>query len=222
MLDFLKPQLIPPYLKSEIERKFCYINNMRAKYFTIALVIYSLFISSYDVLFNQSLLTHGNFIIQFKLDIVLIVFSVIFTLYIYFNQTKSAKNIREYHKSIHFIISLTTLCWFAAKASLSSFEEEIVIQLYIIAVFLTSIVFYFSFYKYVVQILISICFFIIIALFFEREVSEIFKSSVLNLVLIVIAFLISRILYHQKTEFFMKEYEVSRLKEEKNFSNGKK
>lgn len=222
MLNSLKPQLIPPYLKDEIEKRFCYINNLRAKYFTIGLVIYSLIISSYDVLFNQHLVTHETFLIQFKLDVFLIVFSVIFTLYIYFNQTKSAKNIRGYHKSIHFIISLTTLCWFAAKACLSSFNNEIIIQVYLIAVLFISSVFYFSFYKYILQLFISIVFFIIIALFFEREISEIFESAVLNMIIVAFAFLVSRMFYHQKTEYFMKEYEVMRLKEEKNFINGNK
>jgi hypothetical protein len=222
MLKSLKPIIIPPYLQQEIDKKLCFANNLRAKNFTIALVVYSLFISTYDVVFNQRIHQQGEFLSQFKLDLILIVFSVIFTIYIFFNQVKSAKHIKSYHRIIHTIISFFLLCWGAAKACNSSFSQEILIQVYLISVFITVFMFYFPFYNYLFQLLLSIFFYIFMGLYYQIEIDEIFRLGFFNLLLIMIAFLISRFLVYQKTEYFLKEYEIFRLKDEKQFTNGQK
>jgi hypothetical protein len=222
MLKSLKPIIIPPYLEQEIYKKFCFVNNVRAKNFTIALVLYSLFISTYDVVFNQKTHQQGVFLSQFKLDLILIVFSVIFTLYIFLNQVKSAKHIKSYHHSIHTILSFFLLCWGAAKACNSSFSHEILIQVYLISVFITTFMFYFPFFNYLLQLLLSTLFYILIGLYYQIEIDEIFKLGFFNLILVTLAFLISRLLIHQKLEYFLKEYEINRLKDEKQFLNGQK
>ena len=218
----LKPIIIPPYLEQEIYVKLCYINNLRAKFLTIGLVLYSIFISFYDVLFSQKIREHDEFISHFKLDVILVVFSVIFTIYIYFNQVKSAKHIKSYHKTIHTIISFFILCWGAAKACNSSFNMEIVPQVFLTSVFITTIVFYFPFYNYLLQLLISIFFYLIIALYYQIEIDLIFRMGVFNLIIIALIFLTSRLLIHQKIEYFLKEYEINRLKDEKLFMNESK
>jgi hypothetical protein len=218
----LKPIIIPPYLEQEIYVKLCYINNLRAKFLTISLVFYSIFISSYDVLFSQKLRQHNEFVSQFKLDIILIVFSVIFTIYIYFNQVKSAKHIKSYHKIIHTIISFFILCWSAAKACNSSFSNEIIPQVFLISVFISAVVFYFPFYNFLLQLLVSIFFYVIIALYYQIEIDLIFRMGVFNIIIVSLAFLTSRLLIHQKIEYFLKEYEINRLKDEKLFINGLK
>ena len=222
MFRSLKPHNIPPYLNKEILKKLCFINNLRAKFFTIAIVCYAIFISTYDVVFNQRLLSRQDFLLQFKLDIILIVFSVIFTIYIYFNQVKSAKYIKKYHQVIHTTISFFILCWSAMKACNSSFSSEILIQIYIISAFIVSIVFFFPFYSYIFQLLGSILFYIFIALYFQIDINEVFYLGIFNLGLLMLAFLVSRLLFHQKVEYFLKEYELFRLKDEKLFLNGGK
>lgn len=222
MLNSLRTIPIPPYLEQDIFKKFCYINNLRARTFTIGLVIYSLFITSYDVVFSQHTSGQEEFIGQFKLDMILIVLAVIFTIYIFFNQVKSTRHIKTYHRSIHTIISFFVMCWGAAKACNSSFTDEIISQNYIIAIFLTAFVFYFPFYNYLLQILLSILFYIFIGLFYQIEIGEIFKHGFYNLLLIILAFSISRLLIQQKIEYYLKEYEINRLKDEKLFKNGSK
>ena len=222
MLNSLKPIIVPPYLDQEINKRLCLVNNLRAKFFTIALVFYALFISSYDVVFSQRTRVQGDYISQFKLDLVLIVFSVIFTIYVYFNQVKSAKHIKSYHRTIHTLISFFVLCWGAAKACNSSFSEDVIIQVYLVSVFITSFVFYFPFYNYLLQILMSIFFYIFIALYYQIEIDQIFNLGAFNLILVILAFVISRLLIQQKIEYFLKEYEINRLKDEKLFGNGKK
>ncbi|OFX82261.1 MAG: hypothetical protein A2W99_09395 [Bacteroidetes bacterium GWF2_33_16] len=222
MLNSLKPINIPPYLEQEINKKFCLINNIRAKFFTIALVVYALFITSYDVVFSQRIRQQDDFISQFRLDLILIVFSVIFTIYVYFNQVKSVKHIRSYHRTIHTIISFFVMCWGAARACNSSFSNEIIVQVYLTSIFITAFVFYFPFFNYLVQLILSVFFYIFIGLYYQIEINLIFNFAIFNFILIIFAFLISRLLIHQKTEFFLKEYEINRLKDEKLFANGQK
>jgi len=216
----LKPIIIPPYLEQEIYVKLCYINNLRAKFLTIGLVLYSIFISFYDVLFSQKIKEHDEFISHFKLDVILVVFSVIFTIYIYFNQVKSAKHIKSYHKTIHTIISFFILCWGAAKACNSSFSSEIVPQVFLISAFISAVVFYFPFYNFLLQLLLSVFCYVVIGLYYQIEIDLILKMGSLNLILLALAFLTSRLLIHQKIEYFLKEYEINRLKDEKLFING--
>ncbi|MGE0089232.1 MAG: hypothetical protein AB7S50_07135 [Bacteroidales bacterium] len=218
----LKPILIPPYLKEEIYIKLCFINNVRAKYLTIALIIYSFFISAYDTFLNQHIKHKHEFLSEFKLDLILVVFSVIFTIYIYFNQVKSAKHIKSYHKLVHIVISFFLMCWGAAKACNSSFSMELVPQVFLISVIIITIVFYFSFYILLLQIVVSILFYVIIALYYQIEIDLIFKLGIFNLIIIFLAFLTSRLFFHQKMEYFLKEYEINRLKDEKLFINGQK
>lgn len=218
----LKPIIIPPYLEQEIYIKLCFINNLRTKFLTIGLVCYSILISFYDVLFSQKLRQNDVFVSQFKLDIILVVFSVIFTIYVYFNQVKSAKHIRSYHKVIHTIISFFILCWGAAKACNSSFSNEIIPQVFLISVFISAIVFYFPVYSFLLQLLVSIFFYVIIALYYQIEIDLIFRMGVFNLIIVALAFLASRLLVHQKIEYFLKEYETNRLKDEKQFINAQK
>lgn len=218
----LKPILIPPYLKEEIYIKLCFINNVRAKYLTVALVIYSFFISAYDVFFNQHIKHRHEFLSEFKLDLILVVFSVIFTIYIYFNQVKSAKHIKSYHKIIHIVISFFIMCWGAAKACNSSFSMELVPQVFLISVLITTTVFYFPFYIQLFQIVTSIFFYVIIALYYQLEIDLIFRFGIFNLIIISLGFLTSRLLFHQKMECFLKEYEINRLKDEKLFINVQK
>jgi hypothetical protein len=114
------------------------------------------------------------------------------------------------------------MCWGAAKACNSSFSMEIVPQVFLISVFIATIVFYFPFYIFLLQLLISIIFYVIIALYYQIEIDLIFKLGAYNLLIIALAFLISRLLIHQKIEYFLKEYEINRLKDEKLFINGQK
>ena len=118
--------------RSEFHKKFCFMNNIRSKYFTISILVFSLLLCTYDIIILQKSIQFKFFLSCFKTDLILLVSSFLFMLFIFFNQVKSYKEIKQQHKFIHGLISFFILCWSAIKASSFTHVSESYIYFFIV------------------------------------------------------------------------------------------
>ena len=160
----------------ELIKKFCFINNIRSKYLTIGLLILALILTSHDVVITQKTKQFHFFLSQFKTDLILLVSSVVFTIYIFFNQVKSYKEVTNQHKFIHGLISLFFICWSVVKTTFYLSNGGTNIYFLIASIFIVSILYVFPFYIYFSQILFTIFLFSIFLLFINMEMKNVLIS----------------------------------------------
>lgn len=205
MKNFLNTLISPQNISKDITKRICFLNNIRSKYFTILLIICSSVFASYDIIVLQNLIDYNVFLIHFKTDIIFLVFSFIFTLYIFFNQVKTHKKIRNHHKYIHGFISIFILIW--------SFFKSIILIKYgngnfniaIISLLITSFLYMFPFYVYLGQLLFTLLFTFVVLLLFNFTLSNILSEVIILLIISFITFIISQYVFYIQTKLLQLE-----------------
>lgn len=199
-------------LNTEIIKKFCFFNNVRSKYFTVIILLLSVILSSYDILILQKIANFKFFLVNFKADIVLLVSSIIFTVYIYFNQVKSYKEIRKQHKFIHGIISLFILCWSALKSIMYNTVSTDNLYFFIGFILLFSVLYLLPKNIFLFQSAFTISFFIACSFMFNLKLDYVFKNLVFIVLFYVLAFIVSRYIYHLQYQIILKDKELEKYK----------
>lgn len=210
MIELFKAYRLPKKLSKDFRKKVCYTNNIRSKYFTLLLITLALIYSFYDILILQKTNIHKIFLLHLKADIVFLVLSFVFTLFIFFNQVKSTQKIKKYHRYIHFVISVFVLLWSAFKSVMFIKFNEGNYNLVIICILITSMTYLFPFIIYSIQLLITLLFIIITNLIFQITVTEIVESIYIVVVISILAMIVSRIIFYQQYKILVKEKEVLR------------
>jgi len=208
MANLLPFNQIPKSLESGFFKKICLINHIRSKFFTILLILFALLYCFYDVFILKKTLVNEEFVLHLKADIVFLVLSFFFTLFIYFNQVKSSQKLKTHHRYIHFVITIFVLLWSAFKSVIFVKFNEGNYNLAIICILITSIIYLFPFIMYSIQLLINLLFIITTNLVFQITITEIAKSIYMVILISVLAMIISRIMFYQQHKILTKEKEV--------------
>ena len=195
----------PPNISKDISKRLCYLNNIRSKYFTILLIVCSSVYAFYDIIILQKLIDYKVFLIHFKTDIIFLVFSFIFTLYIYFNQVKTYKKIRNHHKFIHGFISLFILAWSFFKSIILIKYGNGNLNIAIIAILLTSFLYLFPLQIYLGQLIFTLVFAFVILLLFNFTINEIFGDIIILIIISFISIIISRYVFYLQNKIFLLE-----------------
>jgi len=188
-------------------KKFCFLNNIRSKYLTISLLCISVLLTSYDILILQITEDFVFFLINFKTDIILLVASFVFMIYIFFHQVKTYKEINKQHKLIHGLISVFILCWSAFKTSIYVENNESCLYFYISSVLILSIIYLFPWYIYISQFIFSIFFFSISLILVNMNVINVFYNVLIIFFFYLISLVGSSYIYYLQTNLFIKENE---------------
>lgn len=204
---------IDKYVTENIKKNLCFINNQRARWGSIIFLIIALFSSLYDFAVYQKTVVSKIFLLHFKVDIILLVFTLLFLLYVFYHQVKKINEIKNQHRVIHGAISFLIILWGTVKSSLTILSEDMNYYIYFITILITSVIFYFPFIMYLSQLFFSYLLLLLTHLILDIS----FQSFVYNLgfifILLMISFMISRILYYYKIKFLFKEKEISKLKQ---------
>jgi len=196
MTNFIKLFSSQRNYSADFIKRMCFLNNVRSKYLTIFLILSAFAFSLYDVMIFQKTNETSVFLFHIKADIIFLVFSFIFTLYIFFNQVKTHHNIDWHHKYIHGIISLFILLWSVYKSILFIKFNDGSYNLAIIGLLITCFLYVFPLRIYLGQISISILFAFIVSLLFNLTLTEIINTIyILVLISILFAIIIS-LLFH--------------------------
>jgi hypothetical protein len=212
MKNFQNSSICPSDISKDIIKRLCFINNLRSKYFTILLIICSFFFAFYDIIILQKLIDYKVFLIHFKTDIIFLVFSFIFTLFIFYNQVKTHNNIQNHHKYIHGSISIFILIW--------SFFKSIILIKYgngnfsiaIIALLITSFFYLFTLRVYLIQVLLALVFAFIALLLFNFTISEFIGDIIILLIISCISMIISRYVFYLQHKILLMESELTNYK----------
>ena len=212
-MSFLTEIIRSDSVNNEFIKKFCFINNLRSKYLTICLLIVSVILTSYDILILQKVSDFKFFLINFKTDLILLVASFIFMVYIFFNQVKSYKEIKKQHKFTHGIISLFILCWSSFK-TLIYLESDIQSTYFLIgSILIISIVYIFPRIILFLQISFTVLFYIIGLLMLHMPFNKVIFDVLFIALFFILAFIISIYIYGIQTKLLLKDTELSSLKE---------
>ncbi|NOQ23805.1 MAG: hypothetical protein GQ564_00445 [Bacteroidales bacterium] len=214
MRNFQNTFINPQNISKDISKRLCFLNNKRSKYFTVLLIICSSSIAFYDIIIVQNLIDYKIFIIHFKTDIIFLVFSFIFTLYIFFNQVKTDKKIRNHHKFIHGSISIFILTW--------SFFKSIILIKYgngnfniaIIALLITSFLYLFNLQVYLSQLILTFIFTFITLLLFNLKISDFIEDFIILLTISCFSMIISQYVYYLQHKILLLESEVATYKKD--------
>lgn len=205
----------------KVKDKLCLINNQRAKFGSILFLIIAFFSTLYNFIIYQKTIEPKIFFLHFKVDTILLVFTIVFLLYVFYNQIKELSEIKKHHRLIHGAISLIIISWGAVKSSLTILSDENNYYIYLITILITSVIFYFPFIMYLSQVIFSYTLLWLIHLLLDISFKTFFFDLGYIFIFIMISFMISRILYYYKVKSLMKEREISKLKKYINH-NGKK
>lgn len=217
MTSIYKLFVNPQRISEDYIKKFCFLNNVRSKYLTVFLICCSFLFSFYDIFILQKTADYKVFLIHFKTDIIFLVFSFIFTLYIFFNQVKTYKKIQGHHRYIHGIISLFILLWSVFKSIILIKYNNGNFNIAIIGILLTSFLYVLPVLIYISQLILAIVFEIIISLLFNFTVKEIIHDIFLISILCIISLIISRYIFSLHFRIMIKETEVNNYREKNNF-----
>lgn len=212
MKNFQNTFINPQNISKDISKRLCFLNNIRSKYFTILLIICSSSIAFYDIIIVQKLIDYKVFLIHFKTDIIFLVFSFIFTLYIFFNQVKTHKNIRNHHKFIHGSISTFILIWSFFKSIILIKYGDGNFNIAIIAILITSSLYLFKLQVYLGQLILTFVFTTIVLLLFNFTISEFFEYIIILLIISCISIIISGYTFYLQHKILLLESEVASYK----------
>ncbi len=202
-------------LSIDFIKKLCFLNNIRSKYLTIILILCSLAFTFYDISILQKMSEYKVFLIHFKTDIIFLVFSFIFAIYINFNQVKTHKDIRNHHRYIHGIISLFILFWCMFKSIIFVHYNNGHYHIAIIGIILTSFLYLFPTLIYISHLVFSLIFAVIISLLFNLTIHSIFNDIIFILVIAFLAIIISRYIIYLQIKILYKDAELNRYKKRK-------
>ncbi len=212
-LFMYKQNIGPDFLK-----RFCLLNNIRSKFLTVFLLICSSLFVLYDFFIIQKTSSTELFLLHFKADIIFLVLSMTFTLFIYFNQVKTHHNLQNYHKYIHGIISLSVLIWSVFKSILFIKYGNGSYSLAFISILLTSLIYLFPTLFHFVQLFFVCIFAIIISLTMSITINDIIYDFSILVVFIFLSILVSRYIFYLQYKVLLKEKEI--LKYKRKVSNG--
>ncbi|MFP4024635.1 MAG: hypothetical protein ACLFVR_08915 [Thiohalospira sp.] len=218
---FIQKFYFDKYVTEKVKNVLCLINNQRAKFGSILFLIIAFFSTLYNFVIYQKSIEPKLFFLHFKVDIILLVFTIVFLLYVFYNQIKELSEVRNHHRLIHGAISLIIISWGAVKSSLTILSDDNNYYIYLITILITSVIFYFPFVMYLSQIIFSYLLLWLIHLLFDISFKTFFFDLSYIFVFLIISFTISRILFYYKVKFLLKEREISKLKKFINH-NGKK
>ena len=198
----------PHNLSYDYIRRFCFLNNVRSKYLTIILIMVSFVFTFYDISVLQKTCEKDVFLIHFKTDIIFVVFSFIFTLYIFFNQVKSHRHILNHHKYVHGIISLFILTWSVFKSILLIKFNDGTYYVAVISILVTSILYLFPLTIYISQILFTFTFAVAVSLLFNFTINKIIHDLSFIVIILFLSLVISRYLFYLQIKILNKESEI--------------
>lgn len=216
MTDIQKFIFFSQSLSQDFIKKLCYTNNIRAKYLTIFLIICSFAFTFYDISILQKISENKVFLRHFKTDIIFLVFSFVFALYIFFNQVKSYKDIHKHHRYIHGIISIFILLWSVFKSVVLIKFNSGNYEIAIIGMLLTSFLFLFPTVVYISQIVITLVFTGIVSLIYNLTLSNILNDLIFLFIIAIISTVISRYITYLQVKILYKETEINRYKRKVN------
>lgn len=196
-------------ISEDYSKRLCFINNIRSKYVVVGLISVALCLNCYDIFILQKKIDYSYFLTHFKSDIILLVFSFAFALFIFFNQVKSHVQIHNYHKIIHGIISLFILCWSAFKTAISLLDGHSNYFILIIAVILISTIYHFKTLAQLSQYALSILFLASSFLLYNIAINDFIKEIAYIAVVFAISFGLSRHLLNLQLAIFNKEAETA-------------
>jgi hypothetical protein len=212
MTSFQKLFINPQNLSEDFIKKICFLNNVRSKYFTVLLIICSSAFTFYDISIIQKLADYKVFLIHFKADIIFLVFSFVFTLYIFFNQVKTHRNIQSHHKYVHGIISIFILLWSVFKSVIFIKYGNGNYNIAVITIITTSFLYLFPLMVYFSQLLFTFVFAIIISLLYNFTIGEIINDIFFILIILFISMIISRYVFYLQLKILFKESEVMKYR----------
>jgi len=219
MTNFQKFLFYSQNLSEEFIKKLCFINNIRSKYLTIFLIICSLAFTFYDISILQKVSENMVFLIHFKTDIIFLVFSFVFALYIYFNQVKTYKNIQKHHRYIHGIISLFILFWSVYKSIILIKYSGSNYHIAAVGLLVTSFLYLFPTMVYMIQVSFTLLFATVVSLIYNFTFNEIIKDILFIFIISCLSIIISRYIFYLQVKILYKESEVNRYKKKINPSN---
>ena len=219
MKSFQESFISSKNLSEDFIKNLCFLNNLRSKYFIIILILCSLAFTFYDISILQKLNEYNVFLIHFKADIVFLVFSFIFALYIYFNQVRTYKNIQYHHKYVHSVISIFILSWSVFKSIILIKYNNGNFNIAIISIFISSFLFIFPFAIYLGHLIFTLVFALIMSLLFNFTIHEIFNDILFIIIISCISIIISRYIFYLQLKIFVKESEVIKYRKTKNSTN---
>ncbi len=215
MKNFQKTLINPGDISIDFNKRLCFLNNLRSKYLTISLIICSSAFAFYDIIILQKLIDYKTFLIHFKADVIFLVFSFFFILYIFFNQVKTYKKIRTHHKYIHGAISLFILTWSFFKSIIFIKYGNGSFNIAIIALLIMSFLYLFPLRAYLIQILITFVFAFIVLLLFNFTITEIIEDLIIIVLISFISMIISQYLFYLQHKILLLESEVTKYKKPK-------
>ncbi len=212
MTSFQKLFINPQNLSEDFIKKLCFLNNIRSKYLTVFLIICSSAFTFYDISIIQKLADYKVFLIHFKADIIFLVFSFVFTIYVYFNQVKTHRNIQRHHKYVHGTISIFILLWSVFKSVTFIKYGNGNYNIAVITIITTSFLYLFPLMVYLSQLLFTLVFAIIISLLFNFTIIEIINDIFFIIIILFISMIISRYVFYLQLKILFKESEVMKYR----------
>lgn len=194
-------------------KKLCFLNNVRSKYLTVILIITALLFTLYDIKFIQNTESFHVFLLHFKTDLVFLVLSFVFTLYIFFNQVRSHDDIHNHHKYIHGIITVVILCWSVFKSVFFIQYNGGSYNITIICVLLTGFIYVYQSRIHMIQLLITIALALIISLLLQFSVTKIVEDTVMLVIVCAITYITSRYILYLQLKVLLKEKELVRYRQ---------
>lgn len=194
-------------------KRFCFLNNIRSKYLTVALVVVALFFTLYDFVIVQNTVSFDDFLLHFKTDLVFLVFSFVFVLYIFFNQVRTHKNIRRHHRFIHGIISLIILSWSVLKSIFLLQNSGGNYNIAVLCILITGLIYVFPSAVQLFQLFFIFGMAIIISLIFNFTLTKIISDIYMLAIISAISYIVSRYLMYLQLKIFFKEKELIKYKE---------
>lgn len=201
-----------PQLSDDFSRRLCFLNNIRSKYFTVFLILFALAFTFYDIFIFQKINDSYIFLLHLKADIIFLVFSFIFAIYIFYNQVSNHHKIKQHHKYIHGIISLFMLSW-------SVFKSVILIKfgtgnytITILCVLAICILYIFPMKVYLGQLVFTFLFAVFISLLYNITLNEIVTNMLFLSIILVFSMIISQYIYVLQVRILNKEKEAAKYR----------
>jgi len=220
--SFLHKIYVDQYVTKNISKSLCYTNNIRARFICILFLFIALLSSVFDFLIFKHTVIHQLFILHFKTDIIFLICTILFLLYIFYNQVKKVKEITKYHRIIHGAISLIIILWGTIKSSLTILTNDVNYYIYFITVLITAVIFYFPFIMYLSQVIFSYILLWLTHILLNISFNDFLYNLGFMFILLMIAFIISRTLYYYKVKSLLKEREITKLKQHINYKRKEK
>lgn len=200
-------------ISNDYLKKLCFLNNVRSKFLTILLILASLLFALYDIKFVQTTETLNIFLLHFKTDLLFLVLSFVFTLYIFFNQVRTHHDIRPHHKYVHRIISIAVLCWSVTKSVLFIKFDEGNYYLSIICILLTGFIYIYPSLIQMIQFVFMLFLAILISLLLHFSITQIANDIFILIIVTTIIYIVSRYILYLQLKILIKEKELVKYRQ---------